>query len=223
RAAASARGPAGRHTARLPRHLAVAAGAVPGPAASAEVAAHTRVLRRDALVGGRAPGMPRTAAPLGRVAGRTRLRSRRARAADATPRVGVAGAASARPRGRSPPRTPPCRNTCIRPGDAAMKLLAKFNLIFVLVMAVGVAVSGWISHGLLAAGAGAPRGHRHRPPDDGEGARGALPHHQPHRQAAADADAVRVPAAAACPASRPSRCWPRCRRATRSSAARKRR
>jgi protein-histidine pros-kinase len=30
-----------------------------------------------------------------------------------------------------------------------MKLLAKFNLIFVLVMAVGVAVSGWISHGLL--------------------------------------------------------------------------
>ena len=32
-----------------------------------------------------------------------------------------------------------------------MKLLAKFNLIFVLVMAVGVAVSGWISHGLLPA------------------------------------------------------------------------
>ena len=32
-----------------------------------------------------------------------------------------------------------------------MKLLAKFNLIFVLVMAVGVAVSGWISHGLLQA------------------------------------------------------------------------
>ena len=30
-----------------------------------------------------------------------------------------------------------------------MKLLLKFNLIFVLVMAVGVAVSGWISRGLL--------------------------------------------------------------------------
>ena len=32
-----------------------------------------------------------------------------------------------------------------------MKLLAKFNLIFILVMALGVAVSGWISHGLLQA------------------------------------------------------------------------
>ncbi len=32
-----------------------------------------------------------------------------------------------------------------------MKLLAKFNLIYVLVMALGVAVSGWISHGLLQA------------------------------------------------------------------------
>jgi HAMP domain-containing protein len=32
-----------------------------------------------------------------------------------------------------------------------MKLLAKFNLIFVLVMALGVAVSGWISHTLLQA------------------------------------------------------------------------
>jgi HAMP domain-containing protein len=30
-----------------------------------------------------------------------------------------------------------------------MKLLAKFNLIFILVMALGVAVSGWISRGLL--------------------------------------------------------------------------
>jgi hypothetical protein len=30
-----------------------------------------------------------------------------------------------------------------------MKLLAKFNLIFVLVMALGVAVSGWISRSLL--------------------------------------------------------------------------
>ncbi len=30
-----------------------------------------------------------------------------------------------------------------------MKLLVKFNLIFVLVMAVGIAVSGWISRGLL--------------------------------------------------------------------------
>ena len=30
-----------------------------------------------------------------------------------------------------------------------MKLLLKFNLIFVLVMAVGVALSGWISRGLL--------------------------------------------------------------------------
>ncbi len=32
-----------------------------------------------------------------------------------------------------------------------MKLLAKFNLIFILVMALGVAVSGWISRGLLQA------------------------------------------------------------------------
>jgi protein-histidine pros-kinase len=30
-----------------------------------------------------------------------------------------------------------------------MKLLAKFNLIFVLVVAMGIGVSGWISHGLL--------------------------------------------------------------------------
>jgi hypothetical protein len=32
-----------------------------------------------------------------------------------------------------------------------MKLLLKFNLIFVLAMAVGVAVSGWISRSLLQA------------------------------------------------------------------------
>jgi HAMP domain-containing protein len=33
--------------------------------------------------------------------------------------------------------------------EPSMKLLLKFNLIFVLVMAIGVAISGWISRGLL--------------------------------------------------------------------------
>jgi hypothetical protein len=79
-------------------------------------------------------------------------------------------------------------------GCTPMKLLVKFNLLYVLVMALGIGVSGYITRN-AASGPGPGGSAEQRAAADRQGQRGARLHRRADHQAARDADEVRVPAA----------------------------